>query len=68
MIPVEDDRASVIVPEKLLRLVSVTVDVPPALVSMVSEVGMADMENSETLTVVVVERERVPLVPLTETA
>lgn len=67
MIPLGDDGARVIVPEKLLRLVSVTVDVPPVLASMVSEVGMADMENSETLTVIVVEWVRVPLVPLTVT-
>ena len=67
MIPLGDDRARVIVPEKLLRLVSVTVNVPEALASIVSDVGVADMENSETLTVIVVEWVRVPLVPLTVT-
>ena len=55
------------VPEKLLRLVRVIVDVPEALARIVWEVVVADMENSETLTVMVVERLRVPLVPLTVT-
>ena len=67
MIPAGDDRVRVTVPEKLLRLVTVIVDVPEALASIVWEVGVGDMENSETLTVMVVEWVSVPLVPLTVT-
>ncbi len=55
MIPAGDDRARETVPEKPLRLVSVIVDVPEVFASTVVEAGLADMENSETLIVIVAE-------------
>ena len=55
MIPAGDDRARETVPERLLRLVSVIMDVPEVLASTVGEAELADMENSETLTVIVAE-------------
>ena len=67
VMPTGDDRVRETVPEKLLRLVSVIVDVPEVPASMVEEAGEADIENSETLTVMVVEWVRVPLVALTVT-
>ncbi len=67
VMPAGDDSARETVPEKLLRLVSVIVDMPEAPASRVREAGVADIENSETLTVRVVEWVRVPLVALTVT-
>ncbi len=55
MIPAGDERARETVPEKLLRLVSVIVDVPEVLASSVGEAGLADVENSETLIIIVAE-------------
>ena len=66
-IPTGNDSVRVTAPEKSLRLLNVIVDVPKAPVSIVAEVGVAEMENSETLTVMVVEWVRVPLVAPTVT-
>jgi len=44
------------VPEKLFRLVRVTVELPDGgLTSMVRDVGLAEAEKSDTLTVITVE-------------
>ena len=66
-IPPGEDSARVTVPEKPLRLVRVIVEVPETPTRRVWEVGLADMENSETFTVIAVEWVRVPLVALTVT-
>ncbi len=55
------------VPEKLLRLVRVMVDVPEVVTRIVWEVGLAEMLKSETLTVIMAERVRVALAALTVT-
>ena len=67
VMPVGEDSVRETVPEKLLRLVSVIVDMPEVPASMVEEDGEAEVENSETLTVMVVEWVRVPLVAPTVT-
>ncbi len=53
--PAGEDRARETVPAKPFRLVRVIVDVPEVLARMVWEAGLADIENSDTLTVIVVE-------------
>ena len=56
----------VIVPVKLLRLVSVMVEAPDeGLTRTVCDVGFADIEKSDTLMVIVVEWASVPLATLT---
>ena len=65
--PAGEDGVRETVPVKPLRLVSVMVDVVEVPASMVGEAGLADIENSETLTVIVAEWVRVPLVALTAT-
>jgi hypothetical protein len=55
VMPAGDDSVRETVPEKLFKLVSVIVDMPEVPASMVREAGVADTENSETLTVTVVE-------------
>ncbi len=62
-----DVNASDTVPEKPLRLVKVMVELPEVPTRMLGEAGLAVMENSETLTVITVERVRVPLVALAVT-
>ncbi len=64
VIPVGEEKVRVTVPEKPLRLARVMVDVPEVPASIVVETGVAVIENSETLTVMVVEWVRVPLVAL----
>ena len=54
-IPAGDDSASETVPEKLLRLVRVIVELPDAPARTTCDAGLADIENSDTLTVFIVE-------------
>ena len=54
-------------PAKLLTAATVTVEVPAAPASTVSDVEVATMVKSVTLIVPVVECERLPLAAVTET-
>ncbi len=65
--PVGAVGTSETVPEKPLRLVRVIVEVPEALTRIVCDVGLAEMLKSETLTVMMAERVRVPFDALTVT-
>ena len=59
-------RVRVMIPVKLLRLVSVMVEAPDeGLTRTVCDVGFADIEKSDTLMVIVVEWTSVPLATLT---
>ena len=50
------ETVRVTVPEKLFRLVRVTVELPDeGLTSMVRDVGLVEAEKSDTLTVITVE-------------
>ena len=53
--PPGDESARETVPEKPLILVSVIVDVPETPINTVCDIGLADIENSVTLTVMFVE-------------
>ena len=53
--PPGDDSVSETVPEKPLILVSVIVELPDAPTSTAGDDGLATIENSDTLTVIVVE-------------
>ncbi len=55
VMPAGDDRAKETVPENPLRLVRVMVDAPEVLARIVWGAGLAEIENSDTLTVIVVE-------------
>ncbi len=55
VMPAGEDSPRETVPENPLRLVTVMVDVPEVLARMVWEAGLAEIENSDTLTVIVVE-------------
>jgi len=55
------------VPEKPLRLASVRVELPDPLIRIEAKMGLAETENSDTLTVMTVEAVEVPLVALTVT-
>ena len=54
-IPAGVDSASETVPEKLLRLVRVIVELPDAPARTTCDAGLADIENSDTLTVIIEE-------------
>ncbi len=67
VIPAGDDSVRVTVPEKLFRLFSMIVEFPWMVARAVCELGLAVMENSETLTVIIVEWVNVPLEAVTVT-
>jgi len=66
-IPEGADSVSETVPEKPLRLISVRMELPDPLTRIEAEVGLAETENSDTVTVITVEAVEVPLVALTVT-
>ncbi len=65
--PAGDESVRATVPEKLFKLLSVIVELPWAVATKVWALGLADMENSETFTVIVVECASVPLAAVTVT-
>ena len=67
VMPPGDESVRATVPEKPFRLLSVMVELPWAVASTVCALGLADMENSERLTVTVVECAKVPLAAVTVT-
>lgn len=66
--PVEADREKKMVPEKLLRLVRVMVEVPDESARIVRDEGLDVRLKSATLTVMTTECVKVPFVAVTDTA